>query len=69
MLSRTACPLASVPLEATLHMSNVVVCAIFQFRKGFSCQLSYWLGLTLLSVNTESNMSGQSESKLLARQW
>ena len=63
------CPLASVPLGATSHVPNLVVCVIVQFQKGFARRKSSWLVLTLPSINIESTLSGQPESKLLERQW
>ena len=62
-------PLVSVPLGATLHVPNVVVCVIVQFQKGFARRQSSLLVLTLPSINIESTLSGQPASKLLARQW
>ena len=52
----TARPLASVPIGSTLYVSNIVVCVIVQFQKGFAFQQPSWLDITLPSMITESTL-------------
>ena len=65
----TARRLSSVHIGSTLYVSNIVVCVIVEFQKGFARQQPSWLGLTLPSMNIESTLDVQPASKLLAHQW